>query len=213
MNAKRLAALIVLAITAAGGALGYTEWRKHQLPEAVLPHVKNVTFRVENSLSHELRDTNVTYGELFESLGKHITEIDSTIIDVQSVATSKNRAVVEPVLEYMRAAQELLRAQQSLYRKQLQLNASLEMFSEAVAELRDASYYGYEFARRSADRAEAQSKKANAEHSEAVTAFKVELDAFIKARARAATVVPEDFLPDATLPRKVIDKVHKAAAA
>jgi len=87
MNTKIVAGLLVVALLAIGGGIGYFEWRQHQVPVTLLPHLKSTTLRLANSLGYELQPSNVTYGELFESIGKHVTEIDSKIIDVQTLET------------------------------------------------------------------------------------------------------------------------------
>lgn len=213
MNAKIGAATVVALLLAGGGGLAYFEWRQHQLPSSALPHVKNVTLRLTNSLGYELTPSNVTYGELLESIGKHITEIDSKIIDLQTLENSKNRAAVEPTLEYMRGVQEVLRAQQMLYRKQMQVASSTESLKQAFSELQNANYYGYAYAKRSVDRAEEEASNAATEYDDARRTFRVSLESLVKARAKVEQVVPNDMLCDPTLPAKVIAKAAKEPAA
>jgi hypothetical protein len=213
MRAKLLARLLVVGVLAVAGVVGYREWSARQLPAQLLPHVKNVSLRVANSLAYELQPSNITYKELFEAIDKHLTEIDSKIIDAQTLETAKNRNAVEPLLEYLRAVQEVLRAQQSMYRKQLELSSALDSARDAVMELRRSSVYGYDYAKQSADRAEERSTKASAEYAEARDGFRKALEKLGKARAKAARVAPPETLCDPGLTTEVLVKLAKESPA
>jgi hypothetical protein len=210
---KLLAVVGPLLLVLAGLAwYGYVEYRARMVPDAVLPHVKNASLRLENSLAYEIESTQITYRELFDTLSKHVTELDSRVIDVQTLETRKNAPRMQPLLRYMKAIQETLRSQEMTYRKQLALSVALESSSEAYRDMRGTTSYGFDYARRSAERASERVSKANTELQEAKASFRGTLERLGVARS-SVVGVPSTLLFDPALVPKVIEKFAKGGGA
>lgn len=208
---KRTIGIIAAVVVATLGVyFGYLEYRSRLVPEAVLPHVKNASLRLESSLSYELEPSHITYRELFDKLEKHVTELDSKVIDVRTLETPKNSTRMKPLLEYMKAVQDTLRAQESMYRKQLALSVAMESTEEAFRELRTTTSYGFDYARRAADRASERVTKANTEFGTARDAFRQSLERLDSVRKDLGSTSPT-MLYDPQLPTRVIEKIKKSA--
>lgn len=150
---KKLIAAVVVVLIAIGGYAGVTLYKKHKFFEAICPHVKNSSLRLSNSARYETeKETKITFSELFGKLEADIAEIDKRILEVQTIATPSSKEITDPVLDYMKDSQELLRTLLTKYRKMMALKSADNWANQAVQELRTTNYYGFEYAKKASDK-------------------------------------------------------------
>jgi hypothetical protein len=210
---KPILAGLVLVVVAAATYVIFDDYRARQVPPAALARVKNTSLRVSDCLSYEAQPTHVTYKELFDKIEKNVVEIDSNLIDVQTTETARNRPRVRPLSDYMKASQDVLRAQEALYRKQLDVSTAVDASAEALRDLRSSSYYGLEYARKAVRRASERYEKAIVEQQSAYEAFETTLQKVRAAREALTQIAPPDTLIDRALLSSVIVKLPREAAA
>lgn len=196
---KVLNAVIAIAV-AIGGYFGYSTYEQHKFVESIRPHVKNASLRLTNASRYETEDgTKITFKEVFEKLESDIAEIDKRILDVQTLATPANKDVTDPVIDYMKASQELLRALLMKYRKRLAVSTASDWFDRSLDELRASNRYGFEYAKKATDRAMKEFDKALEESGKATTDVVVTVAKLKDALARVTVVAPSDALIDPTI--------------
>ncbi len=197
---KRVLVALVVAVLAIGGYFGFTTYEKHKFIESIRPHVKNVSLRLTNASQYETEDgTKITFKELFEKLESDIAEIDKRILDVQTIATPANKDVTDPVMEYMKGSQELLRALLTKYRKRLDAVNASDRTDTAIEELRSADHYGFEYAKKAAYKAAKDFDNAIEESDKAISDVVATAANLRRSLARATTVLPGDTLIDPTI--------------
>jgi hypothetical protein len=214
MRKTILISVIVVVVAASAGAAYWkiTDVKSRAVPPVALQHVKNSSLRLANSLSFELTRSNVTYRELYQTLEKNVTEIDSHIIDIQSIETSRNRENVEPLIAYLRVGQDVLRAQEQYYQRQVAQNVTSSSFAEAQQRLHEASPFGHDYARTSAVRAAQEVTKANLELDAALGTFRSALLRLDKVRRDLERKPNGDVLCDPDLAGRVIEALSAHGA-
>jgi hypothetical protein len=107
---KIFALILVATLLIAATFFGYEQYEHYQLFEQITQLVKNASIHVNNSSNYETEtDTNITFGELLKRLESDISEVDNQLIEVQKIATPKTKELTDPVIEYLKLAQEYLR--------------------------------------------------------------------------------------------------------
>ena len=196
---KVLTAVVVFAVAIAG-YFGYSTYEQHKFVESIRPHVKNVSLRLTNASRYETEDgTKITFKELFEKLESDIAEIDKRILDVQTIATPANKDATDPVTDYMKGNQELLRALLTKYRKQLAVSTASDWVDRSLDELRSSNHYGFEYAKKATDKAIKELDKAIEESGKATADVVVTVTNLKDALARVTVVAPSDTLIDLTI--------------
>jgi hypothetical protein len=206
---KRAAAILAVTVAVVAAILvSLHEYSARQLPDVATPIAKNASLRINDCLSYEVQPSNTTYGELLEKIQKNVGEIDSKIIDLQSAETSKNSAAVKPLLEYLHAGLDVLRAQAMATRKQMESRGAVERAGEAYREYMDSSGYGVEYASKSLGRAKEAVTKSMTEYKDAQETLKTSLNGLTSARNKALQNVPAAVLCDS----QIIEKVQQRTA-
>lgn len=160
---KIIATFIALVIICPSSYFAYKHHKRSDFVEEISPSIKNASIRTNNSIRIDIDDTSITFGELFKRLENDIEELDKQKIEVQSIATSANSDIANPSVDYLQAAQEFSRALASKYRKSLALSNSTDAVDEAIAELRGANSYNFQYAKRRGDAAIERMDKATKE--------------------------------------------------
>ena len=68
----------------------YRYYQISQVRNQLSPLVQNITLRTSNNVIFETEESKITYKELFEKIEKDLSEIDSKIIDLQTISASFN---------------------------------------------------------------------------------------------------------------------------
>jgi hypothetical protein len=163
-----VALLVGAAITAGGGYVGYERYTQQQFTASLVPHVKNASLRTQNALRAEIDNPQMTYKELFTRLEEDISAVGSRILEVQTVTTEKNKALSEPMVAYLKATQEMLRAMLSESRKSLSLSTAQKMVDDALREMRSSDSYSVRFALNSFNSRIEERNKARQEYTESI---------------------------------------------
>lgn len=210
---KKLIGVVVALVLAGFGYMAYAKYEDHKFIEAMSPHVKNSSLRIANALRYVTEDgANITFKELFDNLESSISEIDKRILEVQTIETPSNKSSAEPVLAYLKGGQELLRAQLSVQRKSLSLRVALDQAGRATVELRNSSGYGFDYAKKSADRSLEELKKAGEEMEAADSGFLESSKKMVNLRNKAADVMPADTLVNVAILDAVAKKMDEVVS-
>ncbi|MBW7899836.1 MAG: hypothetical protein H3C26_00015 [Rhodocyclaceae bacterium] len=164
---KRLAAVIVVLLLVAVGFFGYTKYQERQLVEAVRPHVKNTSLRIENFARLKTDKSNITYKEFFSKVDSDLAELDKRLLDVQTLSTATNKETTDIAASYIRTAQDFIRAMGAMTQKDLSVNAAKNWASQSIDDLRTSTSYSYQHAKRTSDKAVEDFRKAIDEYKEA----------------------------------------------
>lgn len=204
---KYAIAAVVAILLVVGGYFGYARYEQQKFQESITPHVKNASLRLANAVRYETeKDTKITYKELFEKLESDVSEIDKRIIDVQTIATSDNKDITDPVLAYLQGSQELLRAILQKYRKQLSVSSSSDWLDREMKDLRSASYYSVEYAAKSAKKALGEYEKALKEYQEATADVLGAAKKMTDVHAKVAPFIRSDALTDVAVFQAIVQK-------
>jgi hypothetical protein len=160
------ALVIGAVVTAGGGYFGYERYTQQQFSAALVPHVKNASLRTQNALRAEIDNPQMTYKELFTRLEEDISAVGSRILEVQTVTTEKNKTLSDPVLAYLKATQETLRAILSESHKSLSLSTTQKMVDNALKEMQNSDGYSVRFALNSFNSRIEERNKARQEYAE-----------------------------------------------
>lgn len=204
---KLIIAIILVAVLSVGGYFGYQRYERSQLISAITPHVKNASIRIQNSTRFEIEpDSKATFKEVFERLEADIAEIEKHLIEVQTLTNPKTATIAEPSIAYLKTGQEYLRAMLQKSRRILKFSSASDLTTEAIADMRSSSGYGFEYASRRADKAIAELKEAEAE----VVSAKPELAAAAKKLIESSAALQGTLAEDALVPlaqlRAVVEK-------
>jgi prefoldin subunit 5 len=142
------------------------------------------------------KDSKITFKELFEKLESDIAEIDKRILEVQTIATPSNKEIVDPVLDYLKGSQELLRALLLKSRKLLAVRSASDWTDRAIQDLRTSGYYGYEYAKRASDNALKDFQKATDEYNGSIADVSMAARNMKAAHSKVAALLPADVLAD-----------------
>lgn len=207
-------AVIAIALVAIA-YISYGEYQKGKLTDALIPHVKNASLRVANSARYETdADTKITFKELFERLEADIAEIDKLLIEVQTISSPKTAPISDPVVAYLKTSQEYLRAMLQKSRKTLAFSNAIEWTEKSLEDLKEASGYGFDFAKRSADQAMKELGKAEDEVRAAVPELRVATEKLKAARSTLVATFPADALiPAEQLEAVIVKNSAKPEAA
>ena len=201
---KKILGVVVAAALIVVAYYSYQNYQRTELIASLTPHLKNASLRVQNSARYELDpETKITFKELFDRLESDITEVDSRLIEVQTLSTPESASITDPAVTYMRSSQEFLRAALQKYRAALSYSTASSMVDDALEELRSSNHYGFEYANRRADKAIGELRKAGEELAAAGPALATAADQL----ADAAAPLRETFAPDALIDAKVLQEI------
>jgi hypothetical protein len=211
---KSAIAAAIAIVIAIGGYIGYSKYEQHKFQESITPHVKNASIRLANAVRYETeKDTKISYKELFEKLESDVSEIDKRIIDVQTIAAPNNKEVTDPVLDYLKGGQELLRALLLKYRKHLALSSARDWADRTIDEIRSTRYYGREYALKSADKAIKDLEKAANEYDEATADVVSAARKMADVHSKVAPYIRSDALTDVAVFQAIVQKNEKKPKA
>src|SRR6266581_3807785 len=111
---------IIILLIVAGGIADYYWYRAQQPPSVAEDIVKNASLRIDDCMSYHVQPSNTTYAEMLEKLQRNVTEIDSRIIDLRSAQTATNALKLQPLVDYLHAGIDVLRAQAMVVRKEME---------------------------------------------------------------------------------------------
>ena len=184
---------------------GYARYQHDQFVKAIVPHVKSVSVRVANSARYEMSDDSaITYRELFEKLEADIEEIDQQLVTVQTMTTADHRNSIEPVVDYLESSQEFLRALLSKYRKQLAFSSATDWMISQLEDLNSATYYSYDFERKSYLEAVADANKASDEYKASIPELGQATARLKRSIERVGKIVPRDALLDTSMVETIL---------
>jgi hypothetical protein len=136
--------------------VGFLIFRYYQISKvsgALEPLLQNVTLRTSNDVKYEIEPERITYKEFFEKLDKDKSEIDSKIIEIQTIQGRFGDDEIKASLNYTKSCQGLLRALESKAYKQLAVNTSIEWETKARDVYVSSEYYGRYYAKKTYDEA------------------------------------------------------------
>src|SRR5208337_1476041 len=96
------------------------------------------TFIYGRPLRQETEGSTATWGETFERLEKDVADIDTKIIDLQTIPASYNAREIAAALTYVRSCQDLLRALLLADRKLFDAESADDRYKEADREFEHA---------------------------------------------------------------------------
>jgi len=185
------AAIILVGIA----YLSYVQYEKSRLIDLITPHLKNISLRVANATRYETEaGTNITFKELFEKVEADIAEVDKRLIEIQTIASPKTAKLTDPVITYLKISQEYLRALLQKYRMTMKANSAMHWSDKAIDDLRNSSGYGFDFAKRSAEKALEELKDAGKEYEDSKVGLRAATLKLKETRAAIATILPEESL-------------------
>ena len=201
---KTIAVAVLAIILMVAGFLGYQKYENFKFIESLTPHVKNASLRVANSARYESEEgSKITYKEFFEKIESDIQEIDKRLIEIQSISSPKNSSTTDPTVAYLKASQEYLRALLQKYRRMLKLSNAMDWSRKQLDELRSATSYAFDYAKKSSTKAIEELGEAEREYNESVPELAKTVAALKEARSKIVGVFSEDAL----IPIAQLDKV------
>jgi hypothetical protein len=135
--------------------------------------------------------SNITINEFFKKMESDISEIDKSIFDVQTLATSSNKDVTDPALEYLKTGQELLRSLLSKDRKLFSVNLASDA-GDPLSPNYITRYIAY--------------RDAKKEYFEATSDFLKAVIKMKEAHTKVILVAPSDLLTDPKIFDLAIEK-------
>lgn len=205
MKNKVILYLLIALVVIAVGFFGFRYYKISSTMGAVSPLLQNISLRVTNDVRYEYEPTKITYRELFEKIEKDLSEIDSKIIDVQSIPATFCEDKVSAAISYAQSCQELLRMLLNKNRKSLAVSSALEWNKKTLDLYWASSYYGTEYAKRSFDEANKDVKTKMQEYKEATQELMPVIKKVDDSRKKVITYLPEKAVVDIG----VLDKLKK----
>jgi hypothetical protein len=190
---------VIILVVIALSFFGFRYYKVKSTMMAVTPLLQNISLRLANDARYDYEPSQITYKELFEKIEKDLSEIDSKIIDIQSMPATFCEDKVAAAISYAQSCQELLRTLLNKRRKHLDMSSVLEAWNKKALDLYLGSgYYGVEYARKDVKTKLQDYKEASQELS---TVIKRVDDA----RKKVIAVLPEKSIVEVS----VLDKLKK----
>jgi hypothetical protein len=206
MNMKKaVIAIIVLVII----VVGYRYYSIYSVKKVLIPIIHNITLRISNNLKMEYEDSQITYKEYFEKAEKDLAEIDSKIIDIQTVNASFGKSEVEAALNYAKASQELLRSTSNAKRKQLAFESGIKWAKKSFEDAKEAGEFGREYAYKHANKAYKDVDNASVEYIEAMNVLLKSIKKMEDARKLTRNSFSEKYLIEPIILSKATKDIQK----
>lgn len=191
--------LIVVALTvvvlAAAGYVAFISYQRHKLVNALTPIVKAASLRAEATARYDVdKESKITFAEMFERVESDVAAIDEHLLAVRSLATEATAPTTDPVVAYLQAIQEYLRAISSKTRRILASSTANDILQSRMRSLQTSSSYGRDFATRSAEDAVEDLRKAADEYRVAISDLKIATERLRDLRRPVAEILPSDAL-------------------
>jgi prefoldin subunit 5 len=158
---------VVILLIVAVSFFGFRYYKIKSTMGTITPLLQNVSLRVTNDARYEYESTKITYKELFEKIEKDLSEIESKIIDIQSLPTIFCEDKISVAISYAQSCQELLRTLLNKNRKFLAVQSALEWNKKAFNLYLGSISYGGEYAKKTFDEASSDVKTKIQEFKEA----------------------------------------------
>jgi len=193
---KKTIILVIVILTGIAGYFGYQEYKVNEFVDIASPHLKNTSIRVAGEIDYMLAsNSKITYKELLEKLEEDISEMDKRSLEIQTVASERNKEISLLAVEYVKASQVLSRSFLNHARKALAMtSASNSVERKIVAYAASIGTYSTEYERNAADKAMEELRKANAEFLDAIPEVLESAKAFKASREAVAAIFPSDSL-------------------
>ncbi|MGE0113098.1 hypothetical protein [Aquabacterium sp.] len=108
---KKTIILVIVILTGIAGYFGYQEYKVNEFVDIASPHLKNTSIRVAGEIDYMLAsNSKITYKELLEKLEEDISEMDKRSLEIQTVASERNKEISLLAVEYVKASQVLSRS-------------------------------------------------------------------------------------------------------
>lgn len=181
---------------------GYQRYSFNSIIKSTHPAIKNTSLRLNNSLSLEINNTNISFKELFSKIEADIAEIDKHILTIQSVTTTDTKDEMAGIIEYMNASQNILRSQLQVYRKRFSVKVSLDTSNRMMDNLKEnPNEFSLKYAKETLMSVNKETEELKGLEKELPERL---LD-LLKSKDKV-TFLPEDILVDQSLLEKVIMK-------
>jgi hypothetical protein len=205
MKNKLVLTLLIAVILIAIGFFGFRYLKINSTMGAVTPIIQNISLRTTNDVRYEYEPAQISYKEYFEKYEKDLSEIESKIIDVQSISATYCENRVSAAIAYARSCQELLRSLLNKSRKSLAASSAMEWNKQALQRYLASSSYGTEYAKESFDESKKDVETKLQEYKDAAKELSPVIKKFEDARKLASTYLPGKYIVDTI----VIDKLKK----
>jgi hypothetical protein len=207
MKVKVATGIILLSSIVVAGYIGYLIYNEHKFITQISPSVKYVSTRINDLLKYEVEPSQIRFQELFDKSDLSIREIDNKVSEVQALSTTATSKKIEPVMNYMKSGQDLLRAQSAKYHAQLASSTAKDFTEKILKEYETGRSPGNPiFTARDVYEAEQKEKKKEEESRESSLNFRLALSKFSDSYKPATTIIPADCLVDMALVRNSMQK-------
>jgi hypothetical protein len=198
--------LLALALCGLTIALAFLAFRYYQIRRVrgtIEPLVQNITLRTANDLNYAIEPQKITFKELFDKLDKDKTEIDSKIIDLQTIESRFSGGEIAASLNYAKACEALLRALESRYYKEMEMNSAVEWNRKTRDLYESSNYFGRYYAKKSYDEAVANFEKKSGEYDASVDDLAKAIKDSEATRSAITVYLSDRFLLDPALLTKL----------
>ena len=201
MKKTFIIASILVVLIALGAFFGYRWHQQNTIIETLIPHVKNASLRTSNAVSVETSErTKISYKEWFEKLEADISDIDKRLLEVQTVTTPAIKTKTDPIVNYLKGCQELLRTLLLKARKQLQMSSTFKWAETSITH-----YYN----RSSAEQVIKEFQKTEKEFEESKSDIITSAKKLGELRTQVASFVSKDNLIDTAELDKLVNFFSK----
>jgi hypothetical protein len=136
-----IAALVALTIS----FYGFRYYKIKSTMGVVAPLLQNISIRVANTARYESKPTKIIFQERLEKCERDISEIESKIIDIQSMHAPFCADKLAAAIAYAQSCQELLSTLLNKNRKVIAVYASVEKSSKAIQLFLGTGFDGPEY--------------------------------------------------------------------
>jgi hypothetical protein len=212
MNRKVVLYSTAVIFIVAISFFGYRYYKIRTALGTITPLLQNVSLRVSNDVRYEYEPSKITFKELFERIEKDLSEIDSKIIDIQSLPTTFSEDKISVAVAYAQSCQELLRALLNKNRKMLAAQSAIEWSKKALhLELRAG--YDNQYARNISDDAWGDAKSGIQELKDSTQEVSTVIKKVEETGKKASEIFPAKVIVDERVLDKLKEKINEESRA
>jgi hypothetical protein len=196
-------AVILVAVI---GFFGYRYYKTSSTINAIIPLLQNVSIRVSNDIRYEYESSEITTGELFDKIEKDLSEIDSKIIEMQSLPTIFCEEKVTVAIAYAQSCQELLRALRNNKNKMHSASFAMRWEEKAFDLFKVSSNFGVDHAKNNLNEAIKESETKIQEYKESVKEVPKIIKKVEDNREKAIKIFPARVIIEESVLKKLNNK-------
>jgi len=185
-----LVPLILVAVAACIGIVSLAaRYSKYRALEAKLEEAvgKDAGY-TETIIRVEAEASSMTYVELFDLCQKSIDLRTQLIVELRGLYPNLKSDVRAMLIDFLNSENELVRQKSSYYRKNLNLNTALKLYTDYISDYPTSSY-GWDYYNRRTSELKTEMSKAAHEMDEVATNYVVTYKGLINQEAQLATAM------------------------